>query len=106
MLICQKRGCGHEATQALKIGVGGLLDPDGAPPRCTIAMDVLVCDACLADEEPDKWFASAGDMLRASFRVAMAPEEPDFERAVVLGVPLGSPEHQVLAQHALDNRKH
>jgi hypothetical protein len=99
--LCQKGACGAPATHALQLACPGFLDPDEAPPRATILIGVLLCEACLDDETAERWF-EANPALRQVFTVTMAGgPDPDFERAVVLGVSLNSPEYQHLLLEGL-----
>lgn len=103
--LCQKATCGKPATHALQLGCIAVLDPDEHPVRSTILMGVLVCEGCLDDETPDKWF-EANPALKQLFAVNMSGgPPPDFERAVVLGVSLNSPEYQQLVLEGLNSPK-
>lgn len=102
---CQKRDCPRKATHAIQLGIGGIADPDEAPPRCKLLLGVLLCEECLEEETADKWLACNGDTLRPLATVSMSPVPPDFDRAVVLGVSLESPEYQNLVLQGLNSPK-
>lgn len=98
---CQKAICFNTATHALQIGCPGILDPDEAPPRARVLLGVLLCEECLEHETAEKWFEH-NPALRAVFTVNMSGgPDPDFERAVVLGVSIQSPEYQHLVLEGL-----
>lgn len=105
MLQCQKTVCPNAATHALQLGVPCITDPDDAPPRVKILMGVLVCEECLDDETAERWLDINGDTLRPVVNIAMGEGAvADFTRAVVLGVPIQSPEYQNLVLQGLDRK--
>lgn len=106
MILCQKRGCSREATQALLLGVGNFQDADDAPARCTVSLGVNICEECWQDSDPDgtPWL-EANPSFKSLFAVSLSPDAPDLDRVRLLAVPMGSPEHQAIMQKVLEHRK-
>ncbi len=99
--LCQKRGCIREATQAIRLCVPGLGDPDDAPPKGSVLVGVRVCDEHLDGESAENWVTGeTGDTIRPLLTVTMAPNTPDFDRAYLLGVSIHAAEYQDLFLHA------
>lgn len=94
---CQKVGCTRAATHALQIGVPDVRDPDSAPPRARVLMGVVVCEEHLEESTPGPFFEASGDTLRPIITMAMGHgAQPDYDRAVMLGVSVESAEYKAL----------
>lgn len=103
--LCQKTGCGQPATHALQIGVGDVQDPDEAPPRVTMLLGIVVCEECMEGESADR-FLSINPSLQSVVAISMGEGcRPDFDRAVLLGVPVDSDEYRRLQLEGILQKK-
>lgn len=103
--ICQKAGCGRAATHALQLGIGGVMDPDEAPPRVRMLLGVIVCEACMEGETADRWFSTNPALVQVASISMGQGVQPDPDRAVILGVPIDSDEYRQLQLQGLLQKK-
>ena len=105
-LLCQKRGCGREATHALQFACGTFTDPDAAAPRCRINMDILLCAEHLDEADAGAFLEANPDVGRLAALAMGGGPPPDLARSVMLGVPIGSEEWTELQATKLRNGGH
>lgn len=103
--FCQRINCGRPATHALQLGIGGLMDPDEAPPRVKMLLGVIVCEDCMEGETPDRWFGANPALVQLAAISMGQDTRPDPDRAVILGVPIDSDEYRQLQLQGLLQKK-
>lgn len=105
---CQKVNCANMATHAICLAVPSQKDAAGAPARTTVLLNILICEDCIEGETAPKFFAAAGDDLRRLVQLQMGlGHVPDFDRATVVGVELGSAQYAELQRmHESQGRLH
>lgn len=94
--MCQKSGCHADATHAIQLGIPTITDPDEAMPTTRVLMGVVVCEDHLEEATAESFLEINGDTIKPLVTLNMAPAHPDFDRAVILGVPVNSAEYGAL----------
>ena len=102
--ICARTGCGAPATHALKVNVPleGLLLGQHVP--ISMMFGLRLCHACARKEKIETWmtdqFRTLVTMSAKMRKHKGKPIKPDFARAWISAVPLGSPEFQTFQQQS------
>lgn len=94
-MICQRVGCGREATHAPKVCVPGLSGRAGGTPAVETVLSLACCASCVATLGADD-FVAVGDRgrecLRRVLSLAAMPRALNFAEAWVEPVELTAPE--------------
>lgn len=98
--LCQKRGCPHQATHALRLCVPGRDGPDDRAVAHAV-LGVKLCEEHLEQDDAGAWVSGEdGATMRGMLILtAGAGAHPDFTRIWSEGVPLYDAEVQEILQH-------
>ena len=95
--LCQKRDCPHAATHAVKLCVPPVAGSPEGTRDATVLLGLTLCEDHLDEADAQAFLDSAGGQLKPLITMGNPSMKPDWPRAYVEGVIIGSPEHQMLA---------